>query len=690
MFEYISLFITFIFLFTQSNLNAQNTTKPLISETVLDIRDLNFVDGSVNLNGKWNFTPGILISDKSGLDSSSLLIDVPGLINDVSVGGKKINSEGCGSYQLTIKSKKNNLLAFKLPDAATSYALFLNQKQLAKNGIVSCDPNIFKPQYRPLVIPIELIEGDNDLVIQVANFSHHKFGLWEPIRLGYASQLYSEREWFLGVDLFLAGSFLIMALYHFGLFFLRRNDYSSLWFGLMCMLLTVRMITTGERLLIQIFPDFHFEFSQKLEYLSIYLVNIVFMFFFQSLFAVEFTKTYLKILSVPMVILTLVTIFSPLYFYSQFLIIYFIISILMLSSGVYYLAKSVKNKRIGSLASLVGLIFFTGTALNDILYNLNVFESIYLLPFGLFGFIFSQSFILSLRFSKAFTKIENLSISLKETTDDLIYTNQAYSRFVPREFLSLLSKNSIQEIKLGDQAQLKMTVLFSDIADFTMLSEGMTPKENFDFLNSYLRRMDPAITTNAGFTDKYIGDSIMCLFPRYSDDALKAARDMQWELKNYNNHRLTKDFAPITIRIGIHTGVLMIGTIGSENRMEGTVISDTVNAASRIEGLNKVFSSTILFSEDTYSFLRKPEDFQCRRLGKVVLKGKSKSMNIYELLDEKNPTSYESILNTKDIFEESLIAYENGDLQTARSGFTSVLEKNPSDNVSKHYLDLTK
>ena len=111
-----------------------------------------------------------------------------------------------------------------------------------------------------------------------------------------------------------------------------------------------------------------------------------------------------------------------------------------------------------------------------------------------------RSFLISLRFSKAFLSVEHLS-------EDLIKTNEAYSRFVPKEFLSVLNKKSILDVKLGDQIQKEMTILFSDIRGFTSLSESMTPQENFNFINAYLHFMEPVISKNNGFIDKYIGDA---------------------------------------------------------------------------------------------------------------------------------------------------------------------------------------
>ena len=150
--------------------------------------------------------------------------------------------------------------------------------------------------------------------------------------------------------------------------------------------------------------------------------------------------------------------------------------------------------------------------------------------------------------------------------------NKAYLKFVPEEFLNILAKTSIEEVELGEHKTAEITVLISDIRSFTSLAEKMTPQENFNFLNSYLSRMCPYIHANHGFIDKFIGDSIMALFPPAADDALDAAIQMQNQIKEYNVHRNKCGYKPIRIGIGINTGFCILGTIGYKERLETTVI----------------------------------------------------------------------------------------------------------------------
>jgi len=133
----------------------------------------------------------------------------------------------------------------------------------------------------------------------------------------------------------------------------------------------------------------------------------------------------------------------------------------------------------------------------------------------------------------------------------------ASARFVPREFLKFLKRESIVDARLGDSVQAEMTIMFADIRSFTSLSESMSPRDNFDFINSYLSRVGPVIRQYNGFIDKYIGDGIMALFPNCAEDAVQAAIEMQQQVKIYNKHRQNSGYQPISIGIGLHTGTLM-------------------------------------------------------------------------------------------------------------------------------------
>jgi two-component system sensor histidine kinase ChiS len=265
--------------------------------------------------------------------------------------------------------------------------------------------------------------------------------------------------------------------------------------------------------------------------------------------------------------------------------------------------------------------------------------------------------------------------------------NIAYSRFVPREFLEFLKRESIVDVQLGDQVQQEMTILFSDIRSFTTLSENMSPKENFDFLNDYLKRVGPVIRNHKGFIDKYIGDAVMALFPQTPDDALQAAIAMQQQVSLFNLERQAEDYPSLAIGVGLHTGSLMLGTIGEEQRMESTVIADAVNLASRLEGLTKIYGVGILISEQMLSQLNEPEQYSHRYLGQVLVKGKKAPVAVFEVYEGESDTLKTHKTQTRSEFERGVELYELEKFEQAQAVFESILEQNEQDKPARLYVE---
>lgn len=264
---------------------------------------------------------------------------------------------------------------------------------------------------------------------------------------------------------------------------------------------------------------------------------------------------------------------------------------------------------------------------------------------------------------------------------------EAAKRFVPNEFVSLLSRDSLSDVQLGDSVENEMSILFSDIRDFTALSEGMTPQENFKFINAYLSRMEPGIIENNGFIDKYIGDAIMALFGHSAVDAVKAGIAMLHSLDDYNQYRTNAGYVPIKIGIGINTGSLMLGTVGATNRMDSTVIGDAVNLAARVESLTKSYGVSMLITQNTFLKLIDNQCYAIRNIGRVRVKGKSDLVTIHEVFETDKPEVKEGKLATLTIFAEALYWYSASKHIEAAQLFYECLQQNPLDQVAQNYMD---
>lgn len=286
---------------------------------------------------------------------------------------------------------------------------------------------------------------------------------------------------------------------------------------------------------------------------------------------------------------------------------------------------------------------------------------------------------------KPFSKDE--FISRVKTHLELHKINSAYNRFIPIEFLKSIGRESILDVQLGDQIQQEITVLFCDIRSYSTLSESMTPKENFNFLNAFLKRVAPLIKQHNGFINQFLGDGVMALFLKSTGDSIRSSIAIQKELHNYNQDRIRENRLPIEAGIGLHNGPLMMGIIGHEDRMDPGVVSDTVNTAARMEGLTKYYGASIILSESTLQKVPNPSIFNYRALGIVQVKGKNQALKIYEVFDGDKENLFELKLKTKDDFEEGLNNFLIKNFTEAASAFKKVLHIHPQDKAALLYME---
>jgi len=266
--------------------------------------------------------------------------------------------------------------------------------------------------------------------------------------------------------------------------------------------------------------------------------------------------------------------------------------------------------------------------------------------------------------------------------EHLLKLNRSMERFVPEAFLTFLSKESIIDVELGDQIQKDMTIMFSDIRGFTTISEHLTPKQTFNFLNDYLSRIAPIIRRHGGFIDKYVGDGIMAIFPGRVDDAVRCALDMVLEIRKLNLEREKESLPPIATGTGIHCGTMMMGTIGEAKRMQTTVIADSVNLASRLENMTKETGSLLLISRDVYNRLEDSDAFMTRFIGTTYFKGKEEKIGVFEVFDQDPGESRQSKASSHKQFEAAVALVTENRKTEAKKAFERIIADNPADKVS--------
>ena len=281
-----------------------------------------------------------------------------------------------------------------------------------------------------------------------------------------------------------------------------------------------------------------------------------------------------------------------------------------------------------------------------------------------------------------FRLINQLEIEVQKKTEDLEEENkvrraaeaklrllnerqralvEASVRFVPRPFLEFLGRSDLTLIQRGDSTRQHLGILFSDLRGFTSLAETREPQEIFDLLNRYLDAVVPSIHKNLGFVDKYIGDAIMALFPHRAERAVQAAVEMFHALYTFTEH----DDVPLQMGIGIHWGEVVLGTLGSTDRWESTVIGDTVNLAARLEGMTKAYSCPLIISDALVSALPSDHPYLLRPLELVRVKGRTTPVTIYEVINAHPEATRTERLSTLDQMKIAFERYKIGDIEAA-------------------------
>lgn len=265
--------------------------------------------------------------------------------------------------------------------------------------------------------------------------------------------------------------------------------------------------------------------------------------------------------------------------------------------------------------------------------------------------------------------------------------HEVSQKFVPTEFIRSLGKDRLTEVSLGDLAEKEVSVLFVDIRGFTALSEKLSPRDNFLFINSFNKKMGPIIRENKGFIMQYLGDGFMALFPGGSQQALRASVQMHVALEEYNRERIDKGRSPVKIGIGMQNGDLIMGITGDVERLDAAIISDTVNTASRIEGLSKHFGTSILITGSCRENLSNPDEFDFRYLGPVQVIGKQKPIDLYECINGDSPALLDHKRKTLDTFDKGMDLYFNKEFAMAAVTFQQIFKKNREDLTAKLFLN---
>ncbi|MGI2296669.1 HAMP domain-containing protein [Paenibacillus sp. GXUN7292] len=275
--------------------------------------------------------------------------------------------------------------------------------------------------------------------------------------------------------------------------------------------------------------------------------------------------------------------------------------------------------------------------------------------------------------------------SIHQYIQEVTRLSNSYFRFVPQQFLKVLGKTNMTQIKLGEQQNRRMTIMVCNMRGFNEASAQMSTKQNFQFINSFLKYFGPTIREHGGFTSRYLGPGMLTMFPNGASAAIDAASKLRSKLQQYNME-LRAHEEPIDIGIAVHTGDVMLGIIGEEQRMEGSVVSNHVQLSLDLEKVSAKLGVSVLLTESTMQELKAEEAQQVRRLGRLIVDADQEAIELYDWYAGDSELIRKLKHETKQQFEQAVDNFRTGRFYDAREGFVAVVKKNRYDLAAKLYF----
>jgi two-component system, sensor histidine kinase ChiS len=437
------LFVIFFIVFVAGAgcTGGSGKKQPLALKGCIDLSHWDFEnDGPAELTGEWEFHWEELLDSKM-IDNRKEIhparfIRLPGIWNNQVFEGKKLPGRGYATYRLRvqfgkgIKSDGRPVMALMVRDMGTAYALFINGEKKAHGGRVASGPERSVPGYWPSIA--DFVPGDNetDIILHLSNYHHRKGGAWEKIILGSERSIHEIREKKLILDFFLIGAIFLIGCYHMVLFTMRKKEISHLYFGLICAIISVRILVTGEFYLVRMFPELPWAYVHMLEYLTVFACIPLFFMFLQSLFPAEFNKKVLRVYQSIGIVFSGIVIIATSWIYTHIMPYFHVVSFLICGYGMYALIVALARKRDGAIPFMIGFAVLFVSVSNDFLYNNRIIYTGYAVPYGLLLFIFSQAFLLSRRFTRSFIEVETMSKELEGKNIRLLNLDKLKDEFL--------------------------------------------------------------------------------------------------------------------------------------------------------------------------------------------------------------------------------------------------------------------
>ncbi len=386
----------------------------VVSQGLVDLRSWDYKK-PVQLSGDYEFYWQQLLSPRELLLNPELEPDymtVPDTWGGKVISTGELPETGYATYRINVLLPSRDELSLKIPDIGTTYELFVDGQSLAKIGKPGSTREATTPRYYPTTVTFLPESRRIEIVVHVSNFHYRMGGIWLPITLGTPQQIEDITENQRALDLLLFGAIVIIGLYNLALYGLRREDPSSLYLGLLCLLLSTRLLAVGDRYLTRI-TDLPFELYVRIEYLSWLLAISAFAAFMRAVIPSEFKRVVAYVMHAVVGVGSLIIVLTGLEFFTYLVPIFQLFTVACLIAGSVSFGLAIARRREGALLLTLAYAVLFYSVVNDILVNAGVIDTFLMLDVGLLVFIFFQSMLISYRFTNSFKLVENQRASLE-------------------------------------------------------------------------------------------------------------------------------------------------------------------------------------------------------------------------------------------------------------------------------------
>lgn len=502
---------------------------------VLDLRNINLGGNPLYLNGEWEFYWNRFIMTESlhavDTENSKRYIYVPGTWSRSDTSGAGLPREGFATYRLKILAGSDHKrLAIRMTTASTACRFFINGQEVYSAGIPGETPELSEPAYRPGVFVFQNPGGVIDLVIHVSNFHYRDGGLWRPLTIGLQDDIAEIKETRDYLALAVFGAMLIMALYHLGLFSLRKKDIFFLYFSILCMFVALRTLSTGEYLITHFFPSIGFKQVILCEYLSLFIGTSVFTLYMRSLFRSETSRRVTIAVAALGGIYSLAAIILPVSLFTRMIHSFEGAAFFYFLYVIYVVTKSMIKGRRGAALFLSGLVIILFALLNDMLHSNFVIQTMNLSNLSIFVFVCIHSFILSLIYTHSFNMVEKLSLDLKQLNNSLEMkvnerTGELQSAYESIKELTVtdpltkcynrryLNENLLKEIARSVRYNQPLSVIICDIDRFKNINDTFGHMAGDNILKTLPERISGNIRTNIDWIVRFGGEEFIIVLP---------------------------------------------------------------------------------------------------------------------------------------------------------------------------------